>query len=94
MDINDLRRIADLSRLSFSDDELAAFALQFDSIVDYVSAINALDRTGVEPQTHVNETTNVFRDDVVGATVSTKDALANAPRKNDAFIKVPRVLGS
>jgi Asp-tRNA(Asn)/Glu-tRNA(Gln) amidotransferase C subunit len=34
-----------------------------------------------------------MRDDVAGETVPTSDALRNAPKKNEAFIKVPKVLG-
>jgi aspartyl-tRNA(Asn)/glutamyl-tRNA(Gln) amidotransferase subunit C len=48
---------------------------------------------GVEPMTHVHEVVNVMRDDVVGECLTTEEALRNAPKKNDAFFKVPKVLG-
>jgi len=31
---------------------------------------------------------------VVGECLTTEQALANAPKKNEAFFKVPKVLGS
>jgi len=90
----ELSRIAELARLRFSEQELAAFGEQFESIVAYVGAINAVDMSGVEPMAHVNDATNVMRADVVGECLTTEQALANAPKKNEAFFKVPKVLGS
>ncbi|CAN5403095.1 Asp-tRNA(Asn)/Glu-tRNA(Gln) amidotransferase subunit GatC [soil metagenome] len=90
----ELSRIAELARLRFSEQELAAFGEQFENIVAYVGAINALDMSGVEPMAHVGDATNVMRADVVGECLTTEQALANAPKKNEAFFKVPKVLGS
>lgn len=93
MKASDIQRVAELSRLSFRADEIETFAAQFDRILDYVGAINALDMSGIEPQATVNDAVNVLRDDVVGDCLTTEDALLNAPKKNEAFIKVPKVLG-
>lgn len=93
MNVSDIHRIAELARLRFTDAEAEAFAEQFSSIVDYVGAINSVDMKGVEPLTSVNNTVNVLREDVVGECLTTEEALRNAPRKNEAFIKVPKVLG-
>jgi aspartyl-tRNA(Asn)/glutamyl-tRNA(Gln) amidotransferase subunit C len=94
MTTEELQRIADLARLSFTEEELAAFTQQFAGIVDYVSVINAADMTGVVPMAHVNDAVNVTRIDVEGECLTTEQALSNAPKKNEAFFKVPKVLGS
>jgi len=91
-DIN-INRVAELSRLAFRADEIETFATQFERILDYVGAINALDMDGIEPQATVNDAVNVLRDDVAGDCLTTEEALLNAPKKNEAFIKVPKVLG-
>jgi aspartyl-tRNA(Asn)/glutamyl-tRNA(Gln) amidotransferase subunit C len=93
MNRTDIQRVADLSRLAYREEEIDTFAAQFERILDYVGAINALDMDGIEPQATVNETVNVLRDDVVGECLTTEEALSNAPKKNEAFIKVPKVLG-
>ncbi|HLP29675.1 MAG TPA: Asp-tRNA(Asn)/Glu-tRNA(Gln) amidotransferase subunit GatC [Candidatus Didemnitutus sp.] len=93
MNVSEIHRIAELSRLKFTDAEAEAFAEQFSNIVEYVGTINSVDMAGVEPLTAVNEAVNVLRDDVVGECLTTEEALRNAPKKNDAFIKVPKVLG-
>ena len=93
MNRTDILRIAELSRLTIPEEDLDAFAAQFERIVDYVGVINAMPMEGIEPQTAINTLDNVVREDVVGETLSTEAALSNAPKKNEAFIKVPKVLG-
>ncbi|MBU3742553.1 MAG: Asp-tRNA(Asn)/Glu-tRNA(Gln) amidotransferase subunit GatC [Candidatus Kapabacteria bacterium] len=93
MNTADIQRIAELARLSIPEADLEAFAAQFERILDYVGTINALPMDGVEPQTSINAIENVTREDVVGETASTEEALRNAPKKNEAFFKVPKVLG-
>jgi aspartyl-tRNA(Asn)/glutamyl-tRNA(Gln) amidotransferase subunit C len=93
IDKREVAAIAELARLRFSDDELDTFTEQFGKILDYVGAIASLDVEGVEPMTHVHDVVNVLREDVVGTSISTAEALSNAPKKNEAFFKVPKVLG-
>jgi aspartyl-tRNA(Asn)/glutamyl-tRNA(Gln) amidotransferase subunit C len=89
----DIKAIADLAKLSFSGEDVERFARQFEDIVSYVGVLSTLDIDDVEPQTHVHDDVNVYRDDVAGECLATSEALANAPRKNEAFFKVPKVLG-
>jgi len=93
MNRSDILRIAELSRLTIPEEELDAFAAQFEGIINYVGVINAMPLDGVEPQTSIHTLNNVVREDVVGDTIPTEAALSNAPKKNEAFIKVPKVLG-
>jgi aspartyl-tRNA(Asn)/glutamyl-tRNA(Gln) amidotransferase subunit C len=93
MKVEDIHRIAELARLRYTDDEAAAFAAQFENIISYVGTISSVNMDAVEPLAAVNDHVNVLRDDVVGECLTTDQALANAPKKNEAFIKVPKVLG-
>lgn len=93
MTIAEVQRIAELARLQFSEQELEVFAREFTSIVDYVGQVAAADLSDVEPMTCCNEGSATLRLDVVGPTLTTAQALSNAPHKNDAFFKVPKVLG-
>ena len=49
--------------------------------------------TGVEPMATVSDQPVIPRTDVAGESLPTADALSNAPKKNEAFFKVPKVLG-
>ena len=87
-----VRYTAGLARLEFSEQELEVFAGQFGQMLDSVVVIERLDLEGVEPLLHVVQTENVFREDVVEPSLSTKTALSNAPKHNEVFFKVPKVL--
>lgn len=93
MTVQDIHAIAELARLRFTDEQAQVFLAEFEKIISAVSVINNVDMSTVEPMTAVTQQENVLRDDVVGQTVPTADALRNAPKKNEAFIKVPKVLG-
>lgn len=93
MTIEEIHAIASLARLRYTNEQAEAFAKQFTDIVAFVDVLKSVDMSDVEPMTAVNDQVNVLRDDVVGDSISTSDALSNAPKKNEAFIKVPKVLG-
>jgi aspartyl-tRNA(Asn)/glutamyl-tRNA(Gln) amidotransferase subunit C len=90
---HEVASIASLAKLNYSSEELDAFTVQFGRIVDYIGAITSLDVQDVEPMTHVHDVVNVLRDDVEGTSLPTSEALHNAPKKNESFFKVPKVLG-
>lgn len=85
--------IASLAKLKFTDDEMDTFVAQFDTILGYVGEIEKLDLDNVEPLTHITQSVNVFREDEPKPSLSTAEALANAPKRNESFFKVPKVLG-
>ena len=93
MTIQDIHAIAELARLRFSDEQANVFLQELEKIISSMSVINNIDMSAVEPMTSITAQENIMRDDVAGETVSTSDALRNAPKKNEAFIKVPKVLG-
>jgi aspartyl-tRNA(Asn)/glutamyl-tRNA(Gln) amidotransferase subunit C len=93
MTVEEVRQLATLARLRFTDEELAKFTAEFSAIVDYIGHITAADLTGVEPLTSVSGAENRTRADVEGDGLTAEEALRNAPSKNEAFFKVPRVLG-
>jgi len=87
-----VKRIAELSRLSFSDAELESFAAEFSGIVSAIDEINSMELADIEPMSHVLDLPNVFREDVPSESLSVKQALENAPHKNETFFKVPKVM--
>lgn len=87
-----VKKTATLSRLEFSDAELDKFASQFEEILQYVAQIEELDLEDIEPLSHVLTLENVMRDDTPVPPLDIKDALRNAPKHNDNFFKVPKVI--
>ncbi len=89
----DVEHIAELARLKFNEDELNNFTEQLNEILAYVEKLNELDTENVEPLSHPIEGNNVFREDVVKKSISTEEALRNAPEKDENFFHVPKVIG-
>lgn len=89
----DVAKVATLARLALSDEELTTMTSQLGGIVGFVSQLEELDTTAVEPLAHPLDASNVFRDDVVAASLSTAQALQSAPRHDGECFLVPAVLG-
>jgi aspartyl-tRNA(Asn)/glutamyl-tRNA(Gln) amidotransferase subunit C len=88
----EVAKVALLARLRLAPEELTTFTGQLNAIVDYVTQLQGLDTSGVEPLAHGVEVRNVFREDVRGPALDREDALANAPRRNAEGFLVPAVL--
>jgi aspartyl-tRNA(Asn)/glutamyl-tRNA(Gln) amidotransferase subunit C len=87
-----VRKVAKLARLELSDVEVEEFAGQLSAILDYVARMNELNTEGVEPLAHCLPISNVFREDFVKESLGTEKTLANAPQRDGAFFKVPKIL--
>lgn len=90
--IKDVEHIAKLAKLEFSEAEKEKFTHQFNDILKYMEQLNSVDTTNVEPLSQVIDLQNVFRDDVVKPSISTEEALKNAPDKTGEHFKVPKVI--
>jgi aspartyl-tRNA(Asn)/glutamyl-tRNA(Gln) amidotransferase subunit C len=88
----EVEHVARLARLELSEDEKETMTRQLDSILGYMDKLNELDTSHVEPTSHVIPMVNVMREDEVRPSLSPEDALANAPDREDAFFRVPRII--
>ena len=91
-DLKDVEHIAKLSRLSFSEEEKAAFLEEFNNTLEHVESIFSVDTEGVEPTAHVLPMKNVFREDVVVPSFDRDSLLQNTPTAQDGYIYVPKVV--
>ena len=89
---NQVRHVAKLARLNCSDEQIANFTHQLDAIIQYVGQLEQLDTTNVEPLAHCLPVHNVFRADQITASLTSDQALANAPQSDGEFFSVPKVL--
>jgi aspartyl-tRNA(Asn)/glutamyl-tRNA(Gln) amidotransferase subunit C len=88
----EIERIAKLAKLEFSQDEKEQFRQEFGKILTYIEKISEVDVEGVEPLASIEGLENVSRNDEMVPSLSAQEALSNAPRHNEVFIKVPKVL--
>lgn len=90
--LDDVRKVAKLARLSFSEEEEARLVTDLNQMLAYVASLDALDTSQVAPTTHVLPLSNVFRPDEPTESLSQEAALANAPRSGHGHFRVPKVI--
>ena len=90
---DDVEKVALLSRLRLTPDELDRMTAQLGAVVQYVQQLAELNTDEVEPMAHAVELTGVFRDDQLQESLPREEALANAPHHDGVCYLVPAVLG-
>ena len=88
----DVAKVAKLSRLALTEEELQVYTQQLDNILHYVEKLKLVDVSNVEPMISAAVSGNAFRPDEVRPSLKREDALASAPSHDDEFFKVPPVI--
>jgi aspartyl-tRNA(Asn)/glutamyl-tRNA(Gln) amidotransferase subunit C len=92
----DVMRVAELAYLDLSEDELEKYRRQIDEILDYISKLNELDTSGVEPMTQVlsddQAADATMREDLVVPSAVAEDVLRQAPDPEPPYFRVPKVI--
>lgn len=88
----DIKHVATLAKLEFTDEELEKFTAQMDDIIDMADQLGEVDVQNVAPTTQVVAEKNVFREDVIVKGESRDDLFKNVPESQDGFIKVPTII--
>lgn len=92
VDKTTVKRVARLSRIAVSDDEVAHLEGELNAILAFVEQLNEVDVSGVEPMTSVIPMALKKRQDVVTAGGEAAKITANAPMSEDHFFLVPKVV--
>jgi len=92
IDLQTVKKIAILSRISVSEAEAEAMVPELNNILGWVEQLGEVDVTGVEPMTAVIPNTLRLRDDVVTDGDVRDKVLANAPQAEHGFFAVPKVI--
>lgn len=86
--------MAQLARLSLSDEEVEEFSKELSDILQYVEQLQQVDISGLKPTNQVTGLVNVMRDDKVrDYGYAPRDLLKNVPATQDDMIKVNRMVG-
>jgi aspartyl-tRNA(Asn)/glutamyl-tRNA(Gln) amidotransferase subunit C len=87
-----LDKMAHLARLEINEQEADKLMQDMSAIITWVEKLNEVDTTGVEPLTTMSHEMNIVREDEVRPHLSHDEALRNAPQKDKAFFRVPKVV--
>ncbi|MCE5203895.1 MAG: Asp-tRNA(Asn)/Glu-tRNA(Gln) amidotransferase subunit GatC [Coriobacteriales bacterium] len=89
----DVQHVALLARLKLDDEQVTLLQGELDAILGYISEIQKLDLSGVEPTAHAIPMVNSTRPDEVRPGLSREDALRNAPEHAGGAFVIPRIVG-
>jgi len=93
LNLQEVETIAELAKLTFSDEEKARLQEQLSAILDYAQMLQQLDTTDIPPTASALPLANVMRPDAARPGLANEDALANAPAAAaDGSFKVRAVL--
>jgi aspartyl-tRNA(Asn)/glutamyl-tRNA(Gln) amidotransferase subunit C len=86
---DEVLHVARLARLALTDEEVDRLGAQLSAILEAVGKVSELDLEDVEPTAHPLDVVNVWAEDEPRDSLSTDDALANAPDREAGFFRVP-----
>jgi len=89
---NQVRQVAYLARLELSDEEVARYRDDLNSILTLVERMNACDTEGVKPMSNPLDATQRLRADVVTEEIDREEFLKGAPEVRNGLFLVPKVI--
>jgi aspartyl-tRNA(Asn)/glutamyl-tRNA(Gln) amidotransferase subunit C len=92
IDIKTVDEVAHLARLEFTEEGKVEILNDMNRMLAFVDKLNEMDTDGVEPLIYMTDEVNVMREDKPNDTLTQKDALKNAPKKDSDYFKVPKVI--
>ena len=88
----DVEHVAALARLGLNVDEIDRMVSQLNHILEVIAVLQDVDTSAVGPTAQVIPLENVMRDDEPRDGITRDAALANAPLREGAHLRVPVVL--
>ncbi len=86
-------KLASLSKLRLSEDEIEKYQNELSNILAYVERLDEVDVAGLEPTYQVTGLQNVMREDAVVKQQATPEELMKlVPRTKDGYIQVGRMI--
>jgi len=88
----EVKHLALLVHLGLSDEEVERLREQLSNILENFEILQKVDTTNVEPTAHCIALENVLRDDEAASSLPVDQVLANAPDREEDYLKVRAVL--
>lgn len=92
IDRDTLDKIAHLSRLEIDEKDAEKMMQDMSAMVTFVEKLNEVNTDGVEPLTTMSHEINSLREDEVKPHLDHVIALESAPKKDENYFRVPKVL--
>ena len=87
--IEDVKKLAKLSRLEFDEQETEQFVQEFSATLKQVEAINKVDVSKIDLLEKTVNSDTQLRADIVKTSLKASEIVANAPESQDGAFLVP-----
>ena len=85
--------LANLARIALTEEEIEHLTAELGQIMQAVEKVSEVATPDVPPTSHPIPMQNVFRDDVVGETLTIEQTLSGAPESDGSRFVVSAILG-
>jgi aspartyl-tRNA(Asn)/glutamyl-tRNA(Gln) amidotransferase subunit C len=92
LDVETLQKIAHLSRLEINEKDTDQMLRDMSNMLTFVEKLNEVNTDGFAPLTTMSHEINSLRDDVAKVDLTHDEVLSNAPKKDQHYFRVPKVL--
>lgn len=92
VDSKTVDEIAHLARLEFDERSKPAMIKDLNRMLAFIDKLNEIDTSSVEPLIYMSSEKNVLRADEPEVSLTQKEALKNAPKKDSDYFKAPKVI--
>ncbi|HRG47447.1 MAG: Asp-tRNA(Asn)/Glu-tRNA(Gln) amidotransferase subunit GatC [Leptospiraceae bacterium] len=92
MEKDKLQSIANLAKLRFEESQLEGMLTDFNKIMAYVDKVKELDTNGVTEEEIYEWSENRVRPDILGNSMTRDEISRIAPKFENGYIVVPRVI--
>jgi aspartyl-tRNA(Asn)/glutamyl-tRNA(Gln) amidotransferase subunit C len=89
--LEQVQHIANLARLSLTDDELSRYRAQLSAILDYFQQLQAIDTDEIPPTTSGFDLQSTLRTDQIHPGLELQELLGIAPDVKDDQYRVPPI---
>jgi aspartyl-tRNA(Asn)/glutamyl-tRNA(Gln) amidotransferase subunit C len=92
IDKETVEKVAHLARLELAEDEKVKMIDDMSKILGFMAKLNEIDTSGIEPLVYMTNTSNVLREDVIKQEITHEEALLNAPKHDENYFLVAKVI--
>jgi aspartyl-tRNA(Asn)/glutamyl-tRNA(Gln) amidotransferase subunit C len=88
----DVIKVANISKLKFTEDELQEFTFKFDQVIGFFEKIEQIDTKGVEPTYTINDDEGILKENGERQTLTKDEVLQNAHHTQYGYFKILKVV--
>jgi aspartyl-tRNA(Asn)/glutamyl-tRNA(Gln) amidotransferase subunit C len=92
IDKETVEKVAHLARLELAEDEKDQMIQDMSKILGFMDKLNEINTSGIEPLVYMTNEINVVREDVVKQEITHEEALQNAPKHDENYFLVAKVI--